>query len=393
MASDARAAASAGEGLFWEARHGRADGVTRLVGEGACVDWGHPVDGRTPLCAAACFDHLAAVIALLEAGAGVDVRERESGQTPLVLAVIENATRCVDRLIAAGADVNALDLDGLSPLMHAVIAGSKTVAASLLKAGARIEPGPTGVSAVELATVLGNAAVAKLIEEEAAARKAAAEKAATETAAAERVAAEAAAAEMRAAEAKAAAEKAAEQRAAQLAAAAERAAADSAAAAERAAAAAASMAASTAEKRPADGEHQQQPPLKVARTRMAAPEPGQFASSRLEVDQERGTGDVVVKLHATEIVRLRPLGELTLGSGGWRTVSTLEALNTSLAELVPKVGVVHGLVIASDGLHAHPVGRAVECRSLPRDCLLIASDGRHAHPVGRAGAPRGLCKR
>ena len=363
--SNEGATASASEGLFWEARHGRADGVTRLVGEGACVDWAHPVDGRTPLCAAASFDHLAAVIALLEAGAGVDVREHESGQTPLVLAVIENATRCVDRLIAAGADVNALDLDGLSPLMHAVIAGSKTVAASLLKAGARIEPGPSGVSAVELAAVLGNAAVAKLIEEEAAARKAAAEKAAKEKVAAERVAAEAAAAEMRAAEAKAAAEKAAEQRAAQLAAAAERAAADSAAAAERAAAAAASMAASMAEKRPADGEgreHQQQPPLKVARTRMAAPEPGQFASSRLEVDQERGTGDVVVKLHATEIVRLRPSGELTLGSGGWRTVSTLEALNTSLAELVPKVGVVHCLVIASDGWHAHPVGRARECR-------------------------------
>ena len=71
----------------------------------------------------------------------------------------------------------------------------------------------------------------------------------------------------------------------------------------------------------------------VRRTRCAAPTAGQLAPTRLEVVQEGD--DVVVRLHAAEIVRLRSHGELTLSSGGWRTVSTLEAINGSVAELVP----------------------------------------------------------
>ena len=69
------------------------------------------------------------------------------------------------------------------------------------------------------------------------------------------------------------------------------------------------------------------------RTRCAAPTAGHLAPTRLEVVQEGD--DVVVRLHAAEIVRLRSRGELTLSSGGWRTVSTLEAINGSVAELVP----------------------------------------------------------
>eukprot|EP00322_Chrysochromulina_rotalis_P010539 CAMPEP_0115871748 /NCGR_PEP_ID=MMETSP0287-20121206/23052_1 /TAXON_ID=412157 /ORGANISM="Chrysochromulina rotalis, Strain UIO044" /LENGTH=475 /DNA_ID=CAMNT_0003326611 /DNA_START=25 /DNA_END=1449 /DNA_ORIENTATION=+ len=359
--------------LFWEARHGRADGVRQLIAEGANLDWGHPSDGSTPLCVAACFDHVAALVALIEAGAGIDACERDTGLTPLAIACIEGCTRSVERLIAAGADTDAADNDGFTPLMHASMAGSKAVAASLLKAGASIEVGTGGVCALELANVQGHAALTKLIEDEVMARRAAREREAAEKAAAERAAAEheaaekraeREAAEKRAAEHRAAEQRAAEQRAAEQHAAEQQAAAEKAAfeqaqraeAAEKAAAAeksaleaAAQDAAALAEASsatqptsflaarvalgPSDNVREQPPP-KMARTRMAAPMPGQFAPTRLEVIQDGD--DVVVKLHASEIVRLRPsTGELTLTSGGWRTTSTLEALNTSILDLVP----------------------------------------------------------
>eukprot|EP00966_Prymnesium_polylepis_P165410 3824164-Prymnesium_polylepis.1 len=55
--------------------------------------------------------------------------------------------------------------------------------------------------------------------------------------------------------------------------------------------------------------------------------------------------DVVVKLHSSEIVRLQADGELVLNSTGWRTVSTLEAINNSVRELVPHTS----LELVADG--------------------------------------------
>lgn len=72
----------------------------------------------------------------------------------------------------------------------------------------------------------------------------------------------------------------------------------------------------------------------VKRARCAAPLPGHAAPTRLEVQQEGD--DIVVRLHSAEIVRLRPSADLVLSSGGgWRTVSALDAINGSLAELLP----------------------------------------------------------
>ena len=69
--------------------------------------------------------------------------------------------------------------------------------------------------------------------------------------------------------------------------------------------------------------------------RASAPEIGRASATRLEVIQEDDY--VVVKLHGAEIVRLDEDddGTLTLSSGGWQTVSTLEAINGSVAELLP----------------------------------------------------------
>ena len=145
------------------------------------------------------------------------------------------------------------------------------------------------------------------------------------------MAAEKAAAEKEAAEKEAAA-RAAEEEAADKAAA-EKAAADEAAAAEQRAAAelawastatkgseeADGSAAAAAAPAANDAEQGAAAAQPTRRVRCAAPTAGALAPTRLEVVQEGD--DVVVRLHATEIVRLRSRGELTLSSGGWRTVS------------------------------------------------------------------------
>ena len=49
---------NSGEELYWTARHGRAEAVRALLSSGGCApDWRHPLDGRTPLGAAAACDH------------------------------------------------------------------------------------------------------------------------------------------------------------------------------------------------------------------------------------------------------------------------------------------------------------------------------------------------
>ena len=279
---------------------------------------------------------------LLDAGADVNLAA-ENGVTPLAAAVIEGAAACVRHLLAKGADPELPDTDGFTPLMHAALHGRVDSAAALVEAGAVLGAGPAGVGAKELAHVQGHQALVELIEggdrkrlEKAAADKAEAERVVAAKEASERAAIERAAAE-KAAETRAAAE---EKAAVERAAAAE-AATDEQAAAELAAAAAVPPAVEAATAAPAASEAELGASANLQagerntgrRTRCAAPTAGQLAPTRLEVVQEGD--DVVVRLHAAEIVRLRSHGELTLSSGGWRTVSTLEAINGSVAELVP----------------------------------------------------------
>ena len=281
---------------------------------------------------------------LLDAGADVNLATQESGVTPLATAVIEGAAACVRHLLAKGADPELPDKDGFTPLMHAALHGRVDSAAALVEAGAALGAGPAGVGAKELAHVQGHQALVELIEgedrkrlEKAAADKAEAERVVAAKEAAERAAVERAAAEKAAEERAAAEEKAAVKRAA----AAAEAATDEQAAAELAAAAAVSPAVEAAAAAPAASEAESGASGNLQagerntgrRTRMAAPTAGQLAPTRLEVVQEGD--DVVVRLHAAGIVRRRSHGELTLSSGGWRTVSTLEAINGSVAELVP----------------------------------------------------------
>jgi len=267
----------------------------------------------------------------------VNLAALESGVTPLAAAVIEGASACVRQLLAKGADPELADADGFTPLMHAALHGRVDSAAALVEAGAALGAGPAGVGAKELAHVQGHQVLVELIEggdrkrlEKAAADKAEAERLVAAKEASERAAVERAAAEKATEERAAAEEKAAVERAA----AAAEAATDEQAAAELAAAAAVPPAIEPAAAAPAASEAESgAASAQVRRTRCAAPTAGQLAPTRLEVVQEGD--DVVVRLHAAEIVRLRSHGELTLSSGGWRTVSTLEAINGSVAELVP----------------------------------------------------------
>ena len=335
--------------LFWAARFGRVENLRELLQRGTALDSVDLAHGHAALTAAAGSDQAEATAVLLDAGADVNLAAQESGLTPLATAVVEGATACVRHLLAKGADPELPDTDGFTPLMHAALHGRVDSAAALVEAGAVLGVGPAGVGAKELAHVQGHQALVELIEggdqkrlEKAAAEKAEAERVVAAKEASEREAVERAAAEKE----REAAEKVAEERVAVERAAAAEAAAEKQAAAELAAAAAvppaieaAAAAPAASEAAPSEAESGASANLQAGerntgrRTRCAAPTAGQLAPTRLEVVQEGD--DVVVRLHAAEIVRLRSHGELTLSSGGWRTVSTLEAINGSVAELVP----------------------------------------------------------
>jgi hypothetical protein len=264
--------------LYWAARHGSELRIRAALEKGAAVD--ALFDGRPALVVAALSDQPHAVAALLEAGATVDLAEDGTSLTPLASAVIEGSLKCAERLADAGADLERADADGLTPLMHAALHGRADEAHLLLKRGASPDAKAGGVDARQLASVQGHDRVIWAIDAELKRR------------------------------ADAAAEKAAAERAAK----------DAAAAAE----AAAERAAALDPTAPAP-----------KRMRASAPEIGRASATRLEVIQEDDY--VVVKLHGAEIVRLDEDddGTLTLSSGGWQTVSTLEAINGSVAELLP----------------------------------------------------------
>ena len=78
---------------------------------------------------------------------------------------------------------------------------------------------------------------------------------------------------------------------------------------------------------------------------------------------------VVVKLHGAEIVRLDEDddGTLTLSSGGWQTVSTLEAINGSVAELLPDLN--------------------LELRNVQGEWALVHKTSGNSRPCRRAGHP------
>lgn len=74
---------------------------------------------------------------------------------------------------------------------------------------------------------------------------------------------------------------------------------------------------------------------------------------------DRATGDVILRLHQTDIVRVTPAGDVTLSTGGWPTHKTINSMNDALELFEMAVAAVGNIpngrwtVMDSDGT-IHP---------------------------------------
>src|SRR5476649_809774 len=153
--ADANATVTEGEtALMTAARSGHVDAVKMLIARGAIVDARENWRGQTALMWAAAEGHPEMIRELAAHGADVNARstlqkwERQvtaeprekwlppGGLTPMYFASRQGCVECVTVLAALKADVNAVDQDGISPLVNAIINGHFDVAGALLEKGA-----------------------------------------------------------------------------------------------------------------------------------------------------------------------------------------------------------------------------------------------------------------
>jgi ankyrin repeat protein len=135
------------------ARTGVPTVVGRLLEAGAKMDARESFYGETALHWAAADNYADVVRMLVKAGAPVDERSgaqvfarRRNGQsvlplgswTPLMYAARQNASDVVRALIALGADLNAVDPDGATALVIAILNAHYDVAGTLIDAGADV---------------------------------------------------------------------------------------------------------------------------------------------------------------------------------------------------------------------------------------------------------------
>lgn len=153
--ADANAVSTEGEtALMTASRTGNVDAVKVLLAHGADVNARESWHGETALMWAVAQKHAAAARELIARGADVNARsttnkwERQNSAEPREkwlplggLSVIEFAARqgcvdCIPVLLQAGAEINAVDQDGITPLLSAMINGHYDVANVLIEKGA-----------------------------------------------------------------------------------------------------------------------------------------------------------------------------------------------------------------------------------------------------------------
>jgi ankyrin repeat protein len=153
--ADANAVSTEGEtALMTASRTGNVDAVKVLLAHGADVNATESWHGETALMWAVAQKHAAAARELIARGADVNARsttnrwERQNSAEPREkwlplggLNVLEFAARqgcvdCIPVLLQAGADINAVDQDGITPLLSAMINGHYDVANVLIEKGA-----------------------------------------------------------------------------------------------------------------------------------------------------------------------------------------------------------------------------------------------------------------
>jgi ankyrin repeat protein len=120
------------------AADGETSNVERLIAAGADPNAFEGTVNRTPLQFAACYGHVAVIVALLAAGAHVDGPSCD-GDAPLVWAALNGHAAAADALLAAGADANHSNIDSDTALHRASRNGELRVACVLLEAGARVD--------------------------------------------------------------------------------------------------------------------------------------------------------------------------------------------------------------------------------------------------------------
>jgi len=218
--------ARAGDGataLHWAAYRGRADLVQLLIQSNAAVNVTNdlgvtplwvaasargtatveallaagaepnlvPPTGETPLMIAARMGNLEAITQLIAHGAEVNAKEAARGQTALMWAVSERQPQAATLLIDAGADLHArtvaskrfvqlccsdyngdargtawVDYGGFTPFLFAAREGNVESAEALLAAGANVnDTGADGSTALAVAALSGQSAVAELLIE------------------------------------------------------------------------------------------------------------------------------------------------------------------------------------------------------------------------------------
>lgn len=125
--------------------------------------------GDTALHQAAALGNAPLTDVLLAAGASRTVADRY-GRTPLIAAARRGSADVTARLLAGAADagVNRVDADRRTALHHAVIAGSVAVAELLLarpEINLAVTDRPAGLTALALAEVTGQQAIATILRE------------------------------------------------------------------------------------------------------------------------------------------------------------------------------------------------------------------------------------
>jgi len=141
--------------LMTAARAGSAEAVERLIARGARVDAADDQLGETALMWAAARDHGGVVRVLAAHGADVNARSKllsyekdrfglegvltilpRGSWTPLMYAAREGALGAARALVEAGADVNAVDPEGTTALVRAIVNSHYDVAGFLVEHGA-----------------------------------------------------------------------------------------------------------------------------------------------------------------------------------------------------------------------------------------------------------------
>jgi ankyrin repeat protein len=153
--ADANSVSTEGETtLMTAARTGSVDAVKALTAHGADVNAKETWHGETALMWAVSEKHAAVARELIAKGADVNTRsnvnkwERQQsaeprekwlplgGFTALEFAARDGCVDCIPVLLDAGADINAVDPDGISPLLSSIINGHYDAAGLLIEKGA-----------------------------------------------------------------------------------------------------------------------------------------------------------------------------------------------------------------------------------------------------------------